>query len=507
MQPARTKKQMAMIQTCKANYAHFLGRFAYIENATPAPDGAEEAAGGEWVRFDLWPAQAQVLQELRSRRQLIILKARQLGLTWLVLGYALARILFAPITVALFFSRGEKEAKELLQRLKGMYSRLPAWMKEGDATIDNSEEWRLPSGSRAISLPTTGGRSYTASLVVMDEADFIERFNEAMNAVKPTIDAGGKIILISSVDKSKPESPFKRIYRGAKAGETAWHPIFLPWFARPGRDAAWYAEQTRDSQARTGSLDDLHQEYPATDTEALAPRSLDKRISPLWIEACYAEMKPNKHVRGAPSLLGLEIYKLPVAGRKYVIGADPAEGNPNSDDSALTVVELLTGEECAVLAGKYEPSTFGGHIKTISAFYNHAPAMVERNNHGHAVIGWLKDNARRVRLLHGHDWDAETHDKEDRVGWMSSTLGKALLYTEAADHFHTNAETKTKILHSESSYFQLASIEGATLRAPDGMADDRADSYALAQVGRIEAATNRAVPLARGKVKGWGANG
>jgi hypothetical protein len=435
------------------------------------------------VRFDLWPAQAKVLHELRARRQLIILKARQLGLTWLVLGFALARMIFSPITVALFFSRGEKEAKELLTRLKGMYSRLPNWMKDGAPTIDNSEEWRLPSGSRAISLPTTGGRSYTASLVVMDEADFIERFNEAMNAVKPTIDAGGKIILISSVDKAKPESPFKRIYRGAKAHLTEWHPVFLPWSARPGRDAAWYAEQTRDSQARTGALDDLHQEYPATDTEALAPRSLDKRIHPMWIEACYEEIYPLV-VTDAPAIPGIEIYRPPIRDRQYVLGGDPAEGNPTSDDSALTVLDWLTGEECAVLAGKFEPSTLGSHIKEISAYYNNAPAMVERNNHGHAVIQWVGEHAKRVKLLKGHD---------DKPGWMSSKLGKALLYTECAEHFRNNARLDdptqaAKVLHSEASWKQLTSIEGATLRAPDGQHDDRADSYALAQAGRAAGA-------------------
>jgi hypothetical protein len=82
-----------------------------------------------------------------------------------------------------------------------------------------------------------------------------------------------------------------------------------------------------------------------------------------------------------------------------------------------------------------------------------------------------------VRLLQGHD---------DKPGWMSSKLGKALLYTECADHFRLNAQDSTKILHSFGSYHQLASIEGNSLRAPDGMHDDRADSYALAQVGRAQ---------------------
>jgi hypothetical protein len=239
--------------------------------------------------------------------------------------------------------------------------------------------------------------------------------------------------------------------------------------------------------ARTGALDDLHQEYPATDTEALAPRSLDKRISPVWIEACYDEMEPLE-VASAPAIPGLEIYKPPTREGKYVIGADPAEGNPTSDDSALTVLDWVTGEECAVLAGKFEPSTLGSHIQLMSVYYNHAPAMIERNNHGHAVIQWVQEHAQRapgrVGVLNGHD---------DKPGWMSSKLGKALLYTECANHFRLNASLEnpamaTKVLHSFMSYQQLASIEGATLLAPEGQHDDRADSYALAQVGRVSSA-------------------
>jgi hypothetical protein len=427
----------------------------YIFNATDE----------DWIKFNLWPAQVETLMTISQERQSIILKARQLGLSWLVLCYALHRMIFKPAATILMFSKRDEEATELLSRLKGIYERLPRWMQARSITADSQHDWQLSNGSRAKSFPSTGGRSYTGSMVIVDEADFVPDLGVLLNAVKPTIDAGGQMIMISTVDKSQPESPFKRIYRAAKRKLTDWRSVFLPWSARPGRSMAWYEAQKADVLARTGALDDLHQEYPATDTEALAPRSLDKRISPMWIEACYAGMEPLKHVRGAPALPSLEIYKPPVLGRKYVLGADPAEGNPASDDSALSVVDVLTGEECAVLAGKYEPSTFGGYIKLVSAYYHHAPVMVERNNHGHAVIQWVEEHAKRVRLLHGHDWDAVTNDKEDKRGWMSSKLGKALLYTECADHFKQNSETGAKILHSFASYTQLASIEGATLRA------------------------------------------
>lgn len=452
---------------CSESIVYWLETYVHIFNATD----------GDWVRFALWPAQTEVLGIIRTEQQSIVLKARQLGLSWLVLCLALHNMLFHPAATILMFSKRDEEAIELLKRLKGIYERLPAWMQARVVLLDSLHDWELSNGSSAKSFPSTGGRSYTGSMVIVDEAEFVQDLDALINAVKPTIDAGGQMIMISTVDKSQPESPFKRIFRAAKQGKTAWRAVFLPWSARPGRTAAWYEDQKADVLARTTALDDLHQEYPATDTEALAPRSLDKRIAPIWIEACYAEMDPIE-VAGAPAIPGLEVYCQPVKGRSYVIGGDPAEGNPTSDDSALTVLDFATGEECAVLAGKFEPSTLGSHIKELSAYYNQAAAMIERNNHGHAVIQWVQEHARRVTVLDGHD---------EKPGWMSSKLGKALLYTECANHFRLNAVDGTKILHSFDSWRQLSSIEGATLRAPDGQHDDRADSYALAQAGRAAA--------------------
>lgn len=460
---------------CEQCIDYWLDTYVYIFNATEK----------DWVRFQLWPAQSDTLQTIRQELQLIVLKARQLGLSWLVLTHALHDMIFKPAATILIFSKRDEEAIELLARLKGIYQRLPRWMQARKVTVDSGHDWELSNGSSAKAFATTGGRSYTGSLAIVDEADFVENLDELLNAVKPTIDAGGQMIMISTVDKSQPESPFKRIYRAAKRGKTEWRAIFLPWHARPGRTPSWYEAQKADIMARTGALDDLHQEYPASDTEALAPRSLDKRISPMWIEACYEEMEPLDVV-DAPAIVGLEIYKPPIRDGQYVIGGDPAEGNPTSDDSAITVLDALTGEECAVLAGKFEPSTLGSHIKEMSAYYHNAPAMIERNNHGHAVIQWVQEHARRVKVLHGHD---------DKPGWMSSKLGKALLYTECANHFRLNAQDSTKILHSFVSYQQLASIEGATLLAPEGQHDDRADSYALAQVARAQAVQEQVVVM------------
>jgi hypothetical protein len=289
-----------------------------------------------------------------------------------------------------------------------------------------------------------------------------------MGAVKPTIDGGGRMILLSRPDKSKPQSAFKRIYLGAKAKKTEWFPVFLPWNARPDRDAAWYESQRTDILHRTGSVDDLHEQYPATDAEALAARTLDKRIAPQWLEQCYVEAEALSlvGVQDAPAIPGLEVYALPVPGRFYAIGADPAEGNPTSDDSALSVLDRATGEEVASLAGKFQPAVLAAHADRIGLWYNRAVVLVERNNHGHAVLLWLRENSTLSRAP-GHDGGE---------GWLSSGKGKALLYDAAADAFRE----KDTVLHSFGTLMQLCSIEGSTLRAPQGEADDRATAYALA---------------------------
>src|SRR5581483_1875687 len=112
--------------------------------------------------------------DLERHREIVILKARQLGFTWLVLAFALQQLLFYPVATVLLFSKRDDEAAELLGfRLKGMYDRLPGWMRTSKLLADKTHTLQLPSGSRAMAFSTTGGRSYTATLAVIDEADHV----------------------------------------------------------------------------------------------------------------------------------------------------------------------------------------------------------------------------------------------------------------------------------------------------------------------------------------------
>jgi hypothetical protein len=451
---------------CSESCWYFLDTYGHIYDATDR----------RWVRFALWPRQVDTLEVIVDNRLVIILKARQLGLTWLTLGYALWLMLFRPAATVLLFSRRDDEAVQLLERLKGMYRRIKGVPIVDEATLpgprnietDNTHVWELSNGSIAYCFPTTAGDSYTATLAIVDEADLIPDLDALMNAVKPTIDGGGQMILLSRSNKDTPNSPFKRMFVAAAKGESPWKSVFLPWYTRPSRTQKWYKDQEADSITRTGSKDDLYQQYPATPEEALQARTSDKRIPVHWLEKRFVQYditEPND----VPGINGLEIYVPPDPAATYVIGADPAEGNPNSDDSALTVMDANTGEEVAALADKIEPTVFALDIADISEYYNNASVLVERNNHGHAVIQYLNENT-SVEVLPG--WD-------DKPGYLTNSRGKAEMWTKVAE----NARDDFITIHSIATYLQLVSIEGATLRAPAGSPDDRAVCYALATIG------------------------
>lgn len=441
---------------CTQSFPYFAYTYARIYNAQQR----------QWVPFRLWPAQMEVAQAMQRERFLVILKARQIGMSWLATCYTLWLMIFRPASTNLLFSRRDDEAVELLsQRVCGIYRRLPPYMQCRTVVIENEHEFRLTNGSATLAFPSQGGDSYTGNLVLLDEFDLHERPQRLLASVEPTISAGGQLFMMSRPNKARPKSVFKETYRKAAAGETRWRPIFLPWSARPDRDQNWYEEQKRDILASDGSIDRLWEQYPATADEALAPNTMDKRIPAAWLLSCD---HANGHGENPLGLPGLQVFESP-NGIDYIIGIDPAEGNPQSDESVVQIIRADNGRQVAVLAGRIEPATLATYADLLAQWYSNAIAIVERNNHGHVVIQQLSDT--RLRVANGPD---------GRPGYLKTARTSADLWAKVVEIIRDERPE----IHDRETLSQLFAIEGASLKAPDGMHDDRADAWGLAQWGR-----------------------
>ncbi len=261
----------------------------FIHNQVIIDDAQDHGDGVGTMPFHLWEAQRELLTAIETEPRLLILKARQLGISWLCCAYALHLCLFKPNRLVLTFSIGQEEANEMMRRIQAMYDRLPEAMRaQHPVSKRNTEEITWANGSAIHALPSrkSAGSGYTASLIILDEFAKNENASKLYAAVKPTIDGGGKMIILSTANGAG--NLFHDMVEKAKAGTSRFAFRFLPWQARPGRDQAWYADVAADSE--TMAL--MKQEYPADPDEAFEASEVDAFLDiNLW-DACQEELPP-----------------------------------------------------------------------------------------------------------------------------------------------------------------------------------------------------------------------
>jgi hypothetical protein len=465
--PGGLPAERAELARCAASPAHFLDAHAIIDDA----HGADPAAGT--MPFKLWDAQRGLLADLQSNRLIIILKARQLGISWLCCGYALWLCLFHTGRVVLIFSKGEKEAREMVRRARLLYQRLPAWLRTALPPLVRTNlgaiEWANDSRIESFPATQTAGSGYTASLVIMDEAAKMEYAGQLYGSVKPTIDgegdAGqrGQLIVLSTAFGVG--NLFHDLWTKAVEGVNGFKAIFLPWWARPGRDRAWHDRVAVEST----DPESFKQDYPGCPTDAFTA-SGRPRFPAAWVEAqapyVHPGLPPDRWPEPLRGLPGFTLYRPPTPGRRTVVAADVGEGKPHSNFSTAVVLDAATREELACLHGRWEMDVFAGYLYIISRTYA-AEVVVERNNHGHAVLLALRYRG----LTPAMGLDGEP-------GWVTSPAVKPLMVDVLAESLRDGrlAVHSLATLH-EMQIYQVTEKGGT--EAPTGKTDDRVMSWAI----------------------------
>lgn len=231
------------------------------------------------IPFTLWDGQRNALKQFLVSRHAQVLKANQLGLTWLILSYATWKLFFNVGFSCLAISETETKAKEICRRIDFILRHMPSWMisNEKNDTIPWFETHilkiiihhppKIVNGKKveqedsilqAFPSSPTAGASFTANLFLFDEWALQEYAREIWEYAFPTINrpTGGQVIGISTIE---PGTLFEDIWKG----DNDFVKIFLGWFTDPRRDKEWY-EKTLKQYGR----DHTHKHYPATEEEA-----------------------------------------------------------------------------------------------------------------------------------------------------------------------------------------------------------------------------------------------
>lgn len=297
--------------------------------------------------YELWPHLEDFFRILNKEHLVLVLKAKQIGVSWALALFALWHIYTTLGANVLMLSRGQEEARSLLSKCKVIYHNLPDWMKKFTIEPDSLESFGFKEwGSKIRALPSTEVASIgeTSSLVIHDEWDFHPYAEVNFGHTKPTIDAGGKLVGVSTVDKSDPDSFFKNLYKAARDGRNGFKAVFFGWDVRPNRDQAWYERIKIENEAAPWLME---QNYPNSEDEAL---------SPMATQSCFDKDRLQSLWENAIESPGCEqgfIYTLhpPRVGVSYAAAADVGEG-VGLDYSCLSIAGKY-GLESEVVAVVY----------------------------------------------------------------------------------------------------------------------------------------------------------
>ncbi len=203
----------------------------------------EDKVCGGLIDFTPWDFQEELIAELDQHDQVMVLKARQLGITWTVLGHLLYAGTFWGNRLFLIFSQSGDDAVAALQRIRLMHDSMPeAWRPA--KLKDNTKEIVFANGSRYKAMKATkrAGRGLAPYAVLADELAFW-----AWPAVQmATIEAGAARICVVTTGNG-PDDHAHHMWLKAQAGEGEYTPIFYPWNAHPDRDEEWYRRKVVES--------------------------------------------------------------------------------------------------------------------------------------------------------------------------------------------------------------------------------------------------------------------
>lgn len=387
--------------------------FTFRHVRDPLVEGEVPVSGHALGDQPSWRWQRFAGERIRDERRLVILKGRQIGVTWLYLAVDCAEAILNPGTTSLIYRQREDEAIDNVRRWWVLFQSLPAWWRSGikvltpDRGVEPGREGvklQFPDGSLSRVVPMTSaaasGHGRTVRRVLMDEAGHIEKLDLIRKAVEPA--AGrSKIGYISTANgRSNPETgegnEFHRLW--VTADEAGFARLFLPYSVHPDRDREWYE---RSPDVISLKPHQRQEQYPANEHEAFAltnrvwfdPDDLSHYRS-LVREPIYEAAFRLKSKRQAALERGRgpwKVFRDPEPDRSYAVGADVASGRGN-DYSAAFVLDLHSMEIAAQFRAKIDADLFAMNLHFMGRRYNTALLAVETaGGWGEAVIIPLRD--------------------------------------------------------------------------------------------------------------------
>jgi hypothetical protein len=432
---------------------------------------------GQKVLFKFNHVQDEYQKNKHNRN--IILKARQQGFTTYECINALDSCLFIPYYDAGIIAHTVDDAEKIFtNKVKFAYDSLPEFIKQHKTpTNDRAGELRFPNGS-SINV-SSGYRGGTLMKLHVSEfgkicVKYPEKAREIITGAFNAVPTNGDLTIESTAEGMN--GSFYEMCEKAQRLTDKLTPLdfkfhFFAWFESKeytldptgieishemqtyfngletnhdikltDGQKAWYSKKAIEQD------DDMKQEFCSFPEEAF--RASGRPVFNLEkLARDIKRARDLKPLKGIVSVKGFEeiangsiiVYKAPVVGEAYAIGADIAEGLVEGDNSTASVLNKNL-DQVAVYCGKIPPDQFGNLLVNLARYYNGAVLAPEVNNMGISTmeaikrLGYYKVYKREVKEELGMD-------RMDKVGWHTNIKTKMLMLDELKAAFREDVLT------------------------------------------------------------------
>jgi hypothetical protein len=442
--------------SCVQNVPHFIKKYIWIQHPLRGR-----------IPFALFPFQDKVMNIFANtgNRYIAVNKSRQLGVSTLVAAYALWMMLFHSDKNILVIATKQDTAKNMITKVQFMYENLPKWLRL-DTLENNKLSLKLKNGSqiKAISAAGDSGRSEAVSLLIIDEAAFIEDIDEIFPAAQQTLSTGGQCIVVST--PKGVGNWFHKVFTEAELSENGFLPIKLPWYVHPERNQTW-----RDEQDKILGKKNAAQECDC-DFSTSGDTVIDPEILAHYEANCV--MDPIER-RGISQ--DLWIWEYVDYSKSYMLIADVARGD-DKDYSAFHVIDVVDFKQVAEFKSKLPTRDFAKVITTVATEWNNALVVVENSGIGWDVVMSLVESQYRnlyYSIKNSGDLTPEMYiskyDSGQTVpGFVNSSKTRPLVVSKLKEAL----TDKTFVFRSKRFLTELKTFvwEGGKAQALKGYNDD-----------------------------------
>ena len=370
----------------------------------------------KYVPLDLFPDQVSLLEDYESHNENIALKYRQAGVSTVTAAWASKKLAFArkekPEKVLIIANKLDTSV-EMANKIRGFIEQWPAWVGIGFSAEKNSQRhFKLNNGCevKAVATSKDALRGYTPTILIFDEAAFIEADGDFWSACMASLSTGGKVIVVSTPNGYDPI--YYEIYDQALRGMNDFKISEMFWYRDPRYTKDLYMVKTVDlvhfllnrEDYPIDTIIDLSMDNPYDRDHTLTTDYIEKGYKPCssWFEGMVKKLKydrrkvaqelecnflgsgdnvfdselmqniaKNQLQTPQAKLMGnaLWIFKEPVNGHKYVMGVDVSRGD-SEDFSSIQIIDFDEREQVLEYVGKVPPDVLAEIAYKWGTMYN-----------------------------------------------------------------------------------------------------------------------------------------